>query len=154
MATHSHILAWEIPWKEESGELQSIGSQEWDMTEVTQHISIQNRMGFPGGSVVKNSSANAGDPGSIPVLGRSFGEGNGNPFQYSCLGNSGGVPRGTWRAACSPWSHKGVTDQSYMTHRPNNNNVEQHRLLAYSGAGWPLNMRTPFFFLEEIDILC
>ena len=35
MATHSHILAWEIPWKEESGELQSIGSQEWDMTEVT-----------------------------------------------------------------------------------------------------------------------
>ena len=35
MATHSHILAWEIPWTEESGELQSIGSQEWDMTEVT-----------------------------------------------------------------------------------------------------------------------
>ena len=35
MATHSHILAWEIQWKEESGELQSIGSQEWDMTEVT-----------------------------------------------------------------------------------------------------------------------
>ena len=35
MATHSHILAWEIPWIEESGGLQSIGSQEWDMTEAT-----------------------------------------------------------------------------------------------------------------------
>ena len=37
--------------------------------------------GFPGGSVVKNPPANAGDPGSIPELGRSPGEGNGNPPQ-------------------------------------------------------------------------
>ena len=36
--------------------------------------------GFPGGSVVKNSSANSGDAGSIPGLGRSPGEGNGNAF--------------------------------------------------------------------------
>ena len=43
--------------------------------------------GFPGGSVVKNSSANSGDAGSIPGLGRSPGEGNGNAFLYSCLGN-------------------------------------------------------------------
>ena len=44
--------------------------------------------GFPGGSVVKNPSANAGDMGSIPELGRSPEEGNGNPLQYSCLENS------------------------------------------------------------------
>ena len=44
-------------------------------------------MGFPGGSDGKESACNAGDPGSIPRLGRSSGEGNGNPLQYSCLEN-------------------------------------------------------------------
>ena len=44
-------------------------------------------VGFPGGSEVKVPASNAGDPGSIPGSGRSPGEGNGNPFQYSCLGN-------------------------------------------------------------------
>ena len=43
---------------------------------------------FPGGSDVKESACNAGDPGSIPGLGRYFGEGNGNPFQYPCLEHS------------------------------------------------------------------
>ena len=42
---------------------------------------------FPGGSDGKVSVYNEGDPGSIPGLGRSPGEGNGNPFQYSCLEN-------------------------------------------------------------------
>ena len=53
--------------------------------------------GFPGGSVVKNLPANAGDMGLIPGLGRSPGEGNGNPLQYSCLGNP--MDREAWRAA-------------------------------------------------------
>ena len=44
-------------------------------------------VGFPDGSVVKNSPANAGDVGLIPVSGRSLEEGNSNSFQYSCLGN-------------------------------------------------------------------
>ena len=44
--------------------------------------------GFPGGSDGKESAYNVGDPGSIPGLGRSLGEGNGNPLQYSCLENS------------------------------------------------------------------
>ena len=44
-------------------------------------------MGFPGGSEVKASAFDEGDPGLIPGLGRSHGEGNGNPLQYSCLGN-------------------------------------------------------------------
>ena len=42
---------------------------------------------FPGGSDGKASVCNAGDPGSIPALGRSPGEENGSPFQYSCLEN-------------------------------------------------------------------
>ena len=51
---------------------------------------------FPGGSEVKNSPANAGDADLIPVLGRSLGEGNGNPLHYSCLGNP--MDRGAWQA--------------------------------------------------------
>ena len=53
-------------------------------------------MGFPGGSVVKNPPANAGDAGSIPGLEGSPGEGNGNPLQYSCLENP--TDRGAWQA--------------------------------------------------------
>jgi len=55
-------------------------------------------VGFPGGSAVKNPPANAGDVGSIPGSGRSPGEGNGNPLQYSCLGNP--MDRGTWQVTC------------------------------------------------------
>ena len=51
---------------------------------------------FIGGSVVKNPPVNAGDTRSIPELERSPGEGNCNPLQYSCLGNS--VNRGAWWA--------------------------------------------------------
>ena len=52
--------------------------------------------GFPGGSVVKNLPVNAGDVGLIPGWGKSPGEGNGNPLQYSSLGNS--MDRGAWQA--------------------------------------------------------
>ena len=51
-------------------------------------------MGFPGGSVVKNPPANAGDVGSIPGSGISPGEGNGNPLQFSCLENP--MEGGAW----------------------------------------------------------
>ena len=60
---------------------------------------IKDSGGFPGGSVVKNLPANAGearDVGSIPGLGRSSGGGNGTPLQYSCLGNP--TDRGAWWA--------------------------------------------------------
>ena len=53
-------------------------------------------MGFPGGSDGKESACNAGNPGSIPGSGRSPGEGNSNPLQYSCLENS--MDRGAWWA--------------------------------------------------------
>ena len=55
-------------------------------------------VGSPGGSEVKNSPANAGDAGDvglIPGWGRSPGEGNGNPLQYSCLKNP--MDRRTWQ---------------------------------------------------------
>ena len=57
-------------------------------------------MGFPGGTGVKAhlpaSAGGAGDIGLIPGLGRSPGEGNGNPLQYSCLENP--MDRGAWEA--------------------------------------------------------
>ena len=53
-------------------------------------------VGFSGVPVVKNLPANAGDLCSIPGLGRSPGEGNGNPLLYPCLGNP--MDRGAWRA--------------------------------------------------------
>ena len=54
-------------------------------------------LGFSDGSGGKASAYNAGDLGSIPGLGRSPGEGNSNPLQYSCLENP--MDRGTWQAA-------------------------------------------------------
>ena len=56
-------------------------------------ICIGKNTGFPGSSDSKESTCNAGDPGSIPGLGRSPGDGNGNPLQYSCLENpvDGGI---------------------------------------------------------------
>ena len=53
-------------------------------------------MGFPGSSVGKESACQVGDVGLIPGSGRSPGEGNGNPLQYSCLENP--IDRGAWRA--------------------------------------------------------
>ena len=60
-------------------------------------------MDFPGGSDGKASACNAGDPGSIPGSGRSPGEGNGNPLQYSCLENP--MDGGAWQGY-SPWGRK------------------------------------------------
>ena len=60
-------------------------------------------LGFPDGSDGKESAYNAGDLGSIPGLGRSPGEENGNPLQYSCLENA--MDRGAWQARVH-----GVTD--------------------------------------------
>ena len=54
------------------------------------------KWGFPDGSALKNPPANTGDTGSTPGSGRSPGEGNGHPSQYSCLGNP--MDRGAWGA--------------------------------------------------------
>ena len=71
-------------------------------------------MDFPGGSDGKASAYNAGDLGSIPGSGRSPGEGNGNPLQYSCLEKSHGQKR---LVGYSPWGCKGsdTTEQLSFT---------------------------------------
>ena len=68
-------------------------------------------VGFPGGTVVKNPPANAGDSrdvGLIPGSGRCPGVGNGNPLQYSCLENHGqrGLLGSKLRVCYSPWGAK------------------------------------------------
>ena len=61
---------------------------------------------FPGGSDGKVSAHNAGDPGSTPGSGRSPGEGNGNPLQYSCLKNpmDGGAWQVTVHGVAKSWT--------------------------------------------------
>ena len=63
--------------------------------------------------MVRSPPANAGDAGSIPGLGRYSGEGNDNPFQYSCLEN----PMDSGAAGYSTWGHKeSVTTEVLSTH--------------------------------------
>ena len=95
--------------------------------------------GFPGGSVVKNLSANTGQAGLIPGLGRSPGEGNGNPLQDSCLENS--MDRGAWRArvhrVTKNWTHRDC-------------NRDKDFFLLETGKRLALNDRLPLglFLLE------
>ena len=67
-------------------------------------------LGFPGGSDGKESACNAGDLGLNPALGRSPGEGNGYPLQYSGMENP--MDRGAWQAIQSMGVTKGQTGLS------------------------------------------
>ena len=121
MATHSSVLAWRIPGMGEPGGLQSMGSHRVKsmgshrVRSMGSHSQVpgvaQSRkrlkrlssssrpmLGFSGGSVVKNSPTNAGDPkdsDSMAKWGRSPGVGNDNSFQYCCLENSIARPQAT-----------------------------------------------------------
>ena len=77
-------------------------------------------MSFPGGSDGKESVYNTGDPGSILGSGRTSGEGNGNPLQYSCLGNP--MERGAWLATIC-----GVAKESDTTERLSMNTMDKIR---------------------------
>ena len=68
---------------------------------------LWNKLSIPGSTAGKESACNAGDPGSIPELGRSPGGGHGNPLQYSCLENPHGQRS---LAGCRPWGHKDMTE--------------------------------------------
>ena len=89
IATHSSVLAWDIPWTEEPGGLQSTGLQRAGHDLVTKE---QQQVGFPGGSDGQESACSAGDPGSIPGLGISPGEGE--SYHFSIL---------AWRI---PWTEE------------------------------------------------
>ena len=65
-----------------------------DLLLLLMYLTCLYSFGFPGGSVGKVSAYKAGDPGSIPGLGKSPGEGNGNPLQDYCLENP--MDRGAW----------------------------------------------------------
>ena len=88
------------------------------------------KLGFPSGSVVKNPPANAGGNGSIPESGRSAGEGNDNPLQYSCLGN----PRQRSLAGYSPRGCKELDETEYAhTH------FEAMQMFCFSLKVFPAN---------------
>ena len=110
MATHSSILAWRIPGTGESGGLPVYGvAQSW-----TQLKRLSSSSSSSSGSVVKNPKpAYAGDAGSIPGLGRSPREGNGNRLQYSCLENP--MDGGAWQATVH-----GEAKESDVTQQLNN----------------------------------
>ncbi|XDC51290.1 hypothetical protein R6Z07M_002472 [Ovis aries] len=71
-------------------------SQKQDLA-LTLEGYIMLRLGFPGGAVMKDPPANAGDTNSTPGMGRCPEEGNGNPLQHSCLGNT--MARAAWQVA-------------------------------------------------------
>ena len=93
---------------------------------------------FPGGSEVKVSASNVGDPGSIPGSGRSPGEGNGNPLQYSCLENP--MDGEAWQAAAHGVAKSRTRlSTSLSLHRSRNKEMlwerflrEQHHLAWYN----------------------
>ena len=91
-ATHSSILAWRIPWAEGPDIYSPWSCKELDMTEWLTFLASL----VTGDSDSKESAYSVGDQGSIPRSGRSSGEGNGYPLQYSCLENP--IDRGTWQA--------------------------------------------------------
>ena len=80
-------------------------------------------MGFSGGSGVKNPPAYAGNTSSIPGLGRSLGGGNGNPLQYSYLGNP--MDRGAWQATVHGLPRVGHT-------LSDNSSATQHNTTQYT----------------------
>ena len=88
------------------------GCKELDMTQQL------NNKYFPGGSDGKASAFNAGDLGSVPGWGRSPGEGNGNPLQYSCLENptDGGAWQATVHGVAKSWTQ--LTSLSLQTPWP------------------------------------
>ena len=100
---------------------------------------------FPGGTVVKNPPATAGDTrdlGSIPGSGRSPGEGNNNPLQYSCLENS--MEGGAWQATV----HR-VTEWTWTWMNENMNEqkrIQLSREEAFLGSDFTISCHSHHFF--------
>ena len=95
-------------------------------------------LGLPCSSVSKESACNAGDPSSIPGLGRSSGEGNGNPVQDSCLENA--MDRGAWQATVTRVKHDLVTKPPLCT--------SSHK----SGCQSSFTSPSPVMYLQTSDV--
>ena len=114
-------------------------------------LAVQWLGGFPGGSMIQNPPAKQ-KTSSISGLGRAPGESNGNPLQYSCLGNP--MNRGAWRATVH-----GVTKELDMTWRLNNNQWLGFCAFTAKGdglgsiSGWELRTRKPQGLAKNICIL-
>ena len=113
------------------------------MTHFKDLVKKKKRLGFPGGSAVKNLPANAGDEGSVPGLGRSSGGGNGNPFHCSCQGNP--MDRGAWRAII----HRVV--KSHISKNPSLPGWQHGRVSHCKPSGLATNRSTPSFPLVSFS---
>ena len=103
---------------------------------------VTKRLGFPYSSVSKESACNEGDQGSIPGSGRSPGEGNGNPLQYSCLENP--MDRGDWRATV-----RGVARVGHDLATKPPPNMSRASLVAHMVKDLPAMRKTWVQSLEE-----
>ena len=152
MATHSSILAWRIPGQRNLVDYGLEGRKESDTSERLSEIKLYYQSS-PGGAVVKNLPANARDTDVIPGLGRSLGEGNGNPFQYSCLGNP--MDRGAWCATV----HGITKDSNFVSSTTRTNISIRYYGRSQKGFGThiiylPVVRTCQNLLLNEISILC
>ena len=127
-----------------------ISFQHWEQKGYARkkHAELERKQQFlqvsQGVLVVKNppsNAADAGDVGLIPGMGRSPGEGNGNPLQYSCLANP--MDRGAWQAAVHGVRHDLVTEQQqqflHVEHSTGSGTVNMPFL------GFPLSLRDSLY---------
>ena len=104
--------------------------------------------GLLGSPVVKNLPANVGHVGLIPGSGRSPGEENGNPLQYSCLENP--VDRGAWRATV----HGSAKSQTQLSHCTETNTITSHEPVTARIQGNGEESTVPGFELSSFSRVC
>ena len=109
--------------------------------------------GFPSGSVGKESAYNAGDLGSIPGSGRSPGEGNGNPLQYSCLENS--MDRGSgWLQFMGLQSQTGLSDFQFFMEGIFVTFMDQRSVVTeVSNVFWVVSFKVFFIMILKKSVL-
>ena len=126
----------------------------WNLKYVTNELIHR---AFPGGSDSKEKPAcNAGDLGSIPGSGRSPGEGNGNPLQFSCLENP--IDRDDWQATVSRVTESDTTEQLTHTHETETDSQIQQRDLWLSrgrrgGEGMDCDFEVSRWKLLQIECI-